>query len=715
VNNLGTINGPGSITAGGTISVNNGGSITSVGDVTITPFGSSIIVTGNATFATTGNVTAPAVLAIGRSDIAVASSVPGTLTMSPGSRLLVGTGLVADVRIGENLSGTSGGSLKGILDASAAANVTITATTFRLGVGNAGAPSVETYGYVQLPTASGATSTLVATTSLLVGVANSAIGGTQTAANVFGTGTFGSVFDLGNQTVSLRTPLVTIGATRSSGTALFNGTGGNFTLNNGAGNTAVNIGVSANTTNQTTASNVVGLFDGRGGNITANISTLIIGNNSDAGGLSTTQGIFILSGANSNVTATSVSLGGKVATAGATSGNLTVLGGLMSVTGNVTTGPAGGNVAVPNLFSVAGGNVSVGNSINLGNGVSNLSVSGGVLNFGNNLLANSTGNTTFNLSGGIVNANNRNFAALTAFNFTGGFLNNAGSVAQAGGITNAGGSLVRNQAGNTTINGIYSQSSGDTSITAGNLSVTGNFTQTGGTATIGGSGLATITGNLSIGGTFTTNSTTTVSGGLTSITSTGTLMGTGVLASLNANVAAGGIVAPGASIGTLTVNGNVSLAMNSLFNVEIGNGNTADRLNVATSGFLNFATGANVTALPSNITFVENNSYQFTVANVGAGLGGANLRLDGAGSLANATLATATIGGSPTGPLNLDISGLGLDNGDFATLAIVGDNVVLTVTAIPEPMSITLIGAASLGAFGWVRRRRNKAATTIAS
>ncbi|SEP48298.1 outer membrane autotransporter barrel domain-containing protein [Rhodospirillales bacterium URHD0017] len=133
------------------------------------------------------------------------------------------------------------------------------------------------------------------------------------------------------------------------------------------------------------------------------------------------------------------------------------------------------------------------------------------------------------------------------------------------------------------------------------------------------------TGILSIGGTTSYSGATTVprgtlvaNGNLTSssgvvIDRDATLRGTGLLPS----TVVSGTVAPGNSIGTLTVNGNFVQNAGSIYQVEANNAGQSDRINVSGSATLN---GGTVQVLAQPGTYNRGTTY--TILSAGGGLSG---------------------------------------------------------------------------------------------
>ncbi|MGY2050642.1 autotransporter-associated beta strand repeat-containing protein, partial [Methylobacterium sp. JK268] len=135
-----------------------------------------------------------------------------------------------------------------------------------------------------------------------------------------------------------------------------------------------------------------------------------------------------------------------------------------------------------------------------------------------------------------------------------------------------------------------------TKLNAGSLTLTGTSTLTGPTAVLG--------GRLAVNGTL--------AGSVVAVGSGGTLGGTGTVGGVVAQ--SSGTVAPGNSIGTLNVAGNVSFAAGSTFQVETNAAGQADRL--AATGTATLA-GGTVQVLAQNGAYNPRTLYPILTANAG--------------------------------------------------------------------------------------------------
>ncbi|WP_213775998.1 autotransporter domain-containing protein, partial [Bradyrhizobium sp. dw_78] len=152
-----------------------------------------------------------------------------------------------------------------------------------------------------------------------------------------------------------------------------------------------------------------------------------------------------------------------------------------------------------------------------------------------------------------------------------GFDNSIGSLAGSGGVTLGSATLASGNDGtSTTFSGAIGGTGGLTKTGGGALSLTGASTYTGPTNI--NAGVLDVNGALA--------STVAVNSG-------GTLMGSGTIGGLN--VVDGGIVAPGNSIGTLHVAGNVGFSAGSAYQVEVNAAGQSDL--IAASGHATLAGG----------------------------------------------------------------------------------------------------------------------------
>ncbi|HYR67685.1 MAG TPA: autotransporter domain-containing protein, partial [Reyranella sp.] len=150
-----------------------------------------------------------------------------------------------------------------------------------------------------------------------------------------------------------------------------------------------------------------------------------------------------------------------------------------------------------------------------------------------------------------------------------------------GAISGSGGSLVKVGVGNLILSGNNTYT-GPTSVTAGTLAVNGS-----------------ITSNVTVG-------------------SGGTLGGTGTIAGRVVNA---GIIAPGNSIGTLTINGSYVQAAGSIYQVEVNGAGQSDRINVSGTPGTATIQGGTVQVLAQPGSYA--NIRRYTILNATGGVSGA--------------------------------------------------------------------------------------------
>jgi len=198
-----------------------------------------------------------------------------------------------------------------------------------------------------------------------------------------------------------------------------------------------------------------------------------------------------------------------------------------------------------------------------------------------------------------------------------------------------------------------------TKVGAGTLNLTGQGSIAGGTT------IATGTLLVNNGTGFATGAS------AVSVSLGATLGGAGTL---GGPLTVNGILAPGNSIGTLTVANNVTWngSLANAWQFELGVAGASDRLNVGGD-------------------FLKGTGFNFVFDFLGTGEAGTYVLVDWAGALSF---------------LSTDFSYLNLTSGLAGTFAINGSQLEFTVAAIPEPSAYAaFIGAAALGFVTWRRRR----------
>lgn len=320
--------------------------------------------------------------------------------------------------------------------------------------------------------------------------------------------------------------------------------------------------------------------------------------------------------------------------------------------GAIFTNQAGGTLVNPGIinntgtltlaygssYDFTGGTLNNAGTLNLNRdftfgtataGTVNLNAGGTLQNYA--ILTNPMGNTLGNygtLSNGDVNntgATLSNYGTLT--NQSGATLSNYGSL-----NNQAGGSLVNS--GTITNTGTLSLNSGSSyDFTGGTLTNTGTLnlntdftfgTATAGTVNLNAGGTlnnyATLTNPLGnsqsnagalvneSGGTFVNNGTFTSTGTLSNL---GTLKGVG---NIIGNVTNGGTLAPGNSIGTLTVTGNYTHSAGAIYQAEINAAGNSDLLHVTGTTTLN---GGTVDVRAGSGTYGKNTTYTILTSDKG--------------------------------------------------------------------------------------------------
>ncbi|KQZ73892.1 hypothetical protein ASE06_16385 [Sphingopyxis sp. Root214] len=319
-------------------------------------------------------------------------------------------------------------------------------------------------------------------------------------------------------------------------------------------------------------------------------------------------GITILTGANTYTGGTTISAGtlqlGNGGTTGSITGNVTNDGvldfnrsniatfdGVISGSGSVKQSGAGTTI-LTGSNSYTGGTAINAGTLQISSDA-NLGAAAGPLSFNNGILR-TTANITSARAATLAGAGTMLTDAGTSFTL-GGVVSGAGGLTKsgtgtliltgtngyAGGTTISGGTLSLGNGGttgsilgNVTNNGSLVFDRSDNNGFGGFVSGTGSLTQRG-------SGIVTLTANNSYtGATNVTAGTLLINGnqsgatGLTSVAAGAALGGSGIIGG-NVNVANGGILAPGNSPGTLTINGDLSLASGSILNFEFGQADVA--------------------------------------------------------------------------------------------------------------------------------------------
>ncbi|MBL8483014.1 MAG: hypothetical protein JNJ60_12520, partial [Rhodocyclaceae bacterium] len=234
-------------------------------------------------------------------------------------------------------------------------------------------------------------------------------------------------------------------------------------------------------------------------------------------------------------------------------GSLTVQSGSLTLSGS-TTIPTGTTLALAggSLALAAGGTLNVAGAFNLSGG--DFSGSGGINMAGGAMTIQPANTVNWTNSGLLVNTGVLDFASVTVSNAIDnqGVINAGSGVNFAQSISNTG--TLNTTSGVAFAMPFVNAGSGSVNIPSGTVNFNGGYTQSGGTTTLGVSGVSQ--GNLLTGPAgFHLNG--------------GTLAGNG---SVNGDLVVGGssALAPGFSPGALTINGNLTLAPNSVLDIQIG-------------------------------------------------------------------------------------------------------------------------------------------------
>jgi outer membrane autotransporter protein len=170
-----------------------------------------------------------------------------------------------------------------------------------------------------------------------------------------------------------------------------------------------------------------------------------------------------------------------------------------------------------------------------------------------------------------------------------------GALSGTGGTINlVSGTLTANSSSNTTLAATITGAGGVSKAGTGTLNLTGANTYTGATSVFG--------GTLAVNGSLTSNVTVNVGG---------TLGGSGVIAG---NVTTLGTLAPGNSIGTLTINGNFVQSAGSTYTVEVNAAGQSDKLNVTGTATI---AGGTVAVQAQSGSYARNTTYTILTANGG--------------------------------------------------------------------------------------------------
>ena len=364
--------------------------------------------------------------------------------------------------------------------------------------------------------------------------------------------------------------------------------------------------------------NYGGVFSGAGGNLIFNGNAILSGTNSADGNATIASGVTVTLGAGGSlgtISNTAMNNSGTLAVnhaAGASINiftNISGTGGITLLAANAETVALTGTNSYSGLTDIQGGSLTLNNlggisantTFNVGaNGLlrltsisptlANVTGSGTVLinkigpgapqtlslngaNFTGTINEASAGQQLVAASGTSILAGNNNWTGSTTIN--------AGATLQLGN----GGTTGTIPTGAIVNNGTLAFSRSDNVTFAGNYTGIGGISQRG-TGTLTFTGTNTSTGANSVNaGTLVINGST---GGVVNAGNGGTLKGTGTIGGFSG--ASGSTIAPGNSIGTLNVAGNVTFAAGSIYQVEVDAAGASDRIAATGTATINGGT-----------------------------------------------------------------------------------------------------------------------------
>lgn len=690
--NQGTLSSSVNQNLSGALQYGNANNVTTNGTFSLTTtdaaFGSMLVQT-NSTNANTLNIAAGQTLTINGNvtiGTSVGASTTTSLTGTGGGAIVVNNTGASGVFV---LGGTTGAASQGnraIANLAGLSSLTVSLNTtsgvFRVNPTN-GSNVDGKFSTLTLPS-TGVGNTTITASQLIVG---------DSQQNNASAGQINSIL-LGTGLNDIRVGTVNIGTGgRDAGSVTFNTSNGDVRIRNATndgpaafnmGTGAANTGVAASNTfdvlghdadlllgavnigTQPRSANLTNLFAFDTGTLSMTsltMSTKGTGGSTTNGGTRITTSTMELAGGTVTITNGVLALGAVSSASGNNAAGNFDARGIINISGDadVTIGNTGGtSITMAGVTLVAGQTAS--GTVNITGGTTSLS--GDIVKTG--AFAGSTATATVTLDGGTLDMNGQNIGGTVAIdnlNFRSGTLDSVGQINNgATGLTKTAGVVV--PANNTlTLIGANAYT-GPTTVSEGTLLVNGVLSSTSAVA---------VNGASTLGG-------------------TGTIRPTGATAGNNVALASTAFLAPGASIGTLTIDSSgtsatsaLDLSSGAVLQYELGAGLTSDQVAITNAAAGDVLFGNNVinfTDLTAGA--LTNGAYTLFSANVAGAYSG--LTTDGGNNIT----AGLTIG-----------SGLGAYPG--STLQVAGNNIVLNV--VPEPGTAGLLAVAAAGLLA--RRRRS--------